>query len=117
MADLQSAFVNAYEPHVRGRIADLGISVTGPLSEAIEHGRVWLESALGECQGWAFDQQRRGPLELFQEAMRFPQACLSSQVRSQSIETRSWQMRFRAINSVWLPRPHMTSARWPGVPI
>lgn len=76
MADLQSAFVNAYEPHVRGRIADLGISVTGPLSEAIEHGRVWLESALGELSGMAFDQQRRGPLELFQEAMRFPTGVL-----------------------------------------
>src|SRR5690606_19282431 len=66
---LLAAVVDAYPEHVRRRIGDRNVP---GLSEAIEEGRTWLEDRLVRLLSIAFSEQRRGPLEVFQEAMRFP---------------------------------------------
>lgn len=66
---LLEALVSAYPSHVASRVGD---DAPAGLEEAIEEGRVWLEGALIELLSRPFGEQRRGPLELFQEATRFP---------------------------------------------
>lgn len=73
-AGLVSALVEAYAPYVRARVARLGLEVPPDLDDAIEQGRRWLETALPDLLGRSFASQDRGPLELFQEALRFPTA-------------------------------------------
>lgn len=75
-AELASALVTAYAPYVRDRVARLGLEVPPDLDDAIEQGRRWLEMALPDLLGRSFASQDRGPLELFQEALRFPTAVL-----------------------------------------
>ncbi|MXY77997.1 MAG: hypothetical protein F4Y40_13155 [Acidimicrobiia bacterium] len=75
-AELASALVTAYAPYVRGRVACLGLEVPPGLDDAIQEGRLWLETALRDLLGRPFASQDRGPLELFQEALRFPTAAL-----------------------------------------
>lgn len=70
---LAAALVEAYPKHVRARLS------AGPaegMDEAIAEGRDWLALALADLLDRPFADQRRGPLELFQEAMRFPTARL-----------------------------------------
>lgn len=75
-AELVSSLVAAYPPYVRDRIARQGLEVPPGLDDAIEEGRRWLETALPDLLGRPFASQDRGPLELFQEALRFPTAVL-----------------------------------------
>ena len=75
-AELVSALVTAYAPHVRDKVARLGLEVPPGLDGAIEEGRRWLEKALPDLLGRPFPSQDRGPLELFQAALRFPTAAL-----------------------------------------
>lgn len=70
---LADALVEAYSQHVRRRVSPQPVP---GLEEAIEEGRSWLASALADLLARPFPDQRRGPLELFQEAMRFPTARL-----------------------------------------
>ena len=74
--ELRVAFADAYEPHVRDRLSRLGIASTPAFEQSVADGREWLAGALDELAALAFDEQHRGPLELFQEAMRFPTAVL-----------------------------------------
>lgn len=73
MTELIDAFVAAYPSHVELRCAVLGVD---PPSGAVRRGQTWLHEALTELLEQPFAEQRRGPLELFQEAMRFPTAAL-----------------------------------------
>lgn len=66
---LRNALVEAYPIHLRSRLGDE--EVLG-LDQAIARGAEWLESTLDELLELPFSEQRRGPLEVFQEAMRFP---------------------------------------------
>ena len=75
-AELVSSLVAAYAPYVRDRVVRLGMEVPPDLDDAIEQGRRWLETALPDLLGRPFPSQDRGPLELFQEALRFPTAAL-----------------------------------------
>ncbi|MDE0370622.1 MAG: hypothetical protein OXI84_10855 [bacterium] len=75
-AELASALVAAYAPYVRDRVARLGLEAPPSLEDAIEEGSRWLETALPDLLGRPFVSQDRGPLELFQEALRFPTAVL-----------------------------------------
>ena len=75
-AELVSSLLAAYAPYVRDRVARLGMEVPPDLDDAIEQGRRWLETALPDLLGRPFPSQDRGPLELFQEALRFPTAAL-----------------------------------------
>lgn len=75
-SDLMKAFVDAYAPYVRARAARLGLDVPPGFDDAIEEGRSWLETALPDLLARPFARQDRGPLELFQEALRFPTTAL-----------------------------------------
>lgn len=72
---LLEALVGAYPEHVRRRLAE---PYPPGIEEAVERGRRWLENALTDLLRQPFAEQRRGPLEVFQEAMRFPTEHLSS---------------------------------------
>lgn len=92
-AAVRAAFASAYEPYVRSRVEE---RLAGPvwsagseeplraellrtsLEEAIGRGRSWLAERLAELSETSFADQRRGPLELFQEAMRFPTEALAA---------------------------------------
>ena len=75
-AELVSSLVAAYAPYVRDRVARLGLDVPPGLDGAIDEGLRWLETALPDLLERPFASQDRGPLELFQEALRFPTAVL-----------------------------------------
>ncbi len=75
-AELASSLVAAYAPYVRDKVARLGLAIPAGLDGAIEDGRSWLETALPDLLGRPFASQDRGPLELFQEALRFPTVAL-----------------------------------------
>ncbi|MGD2061061.1 MAG: hypothetical protein PVF87_09370, partial [Acidimicrobiia bacterium] len=50
--------------------------VTPAVAEGIDEGEEWLTDQLDRLLAEPFGRQHRGPLELFQEAMRFPTAAL-----------------------------------------
>lgn len=66
---LANALVEAYPGHVRSRLGEHPVE---GLEAAIAEGEAWLAEKLTELLSQPFDAQRRGPLEVFQEAMRFP---------------------------------------------
>lgn len=69
---LLEALVEAYPAHVRSNLP----AVPEGADEAITEGKAWLRSALTDLLVRPFAEQPRGPLEVFQEAMRFPTAAL-----------------------------------------
>lgn len=73
-ATLRERMVGAFGPHVRARLEALGLGdeLDAGMEVAISDGERWLDERLEELLGLAFDRQPRGPLELFQEAVRFP---------------------------------------------
>jgi len=73
---LRKTFSGAYLPYVRDRLAGLGIPEPPGFDAALDAGHQWLESELDALLGLDFAEQRRSPLEVFQEAMRFPTAAL-----------------------------------------
>jgi hypothetical protein len=72
---LHSALVAAYGPHLRQILRHRGVEIPG-VSAALEEGQAWLDEALGALFSLPFHRQSRGPLELFQDAVRFPTAAL-----------------------------------------
>jgi hypothetical protein len=70
---LLDAFVAAYRPYVEARLVSTGWPSVG---ESIAAGEEWLSGALSELLTLPFALQRRSPLELFQEAVRFPTEAL-----------------------------------------
>ena len=73
MADeIVDAFVAAYRPYVEGRLTERGVPVDEPMRHALVAGEAWLRSRLEALVATPFREQRQGPLEVFQEAMRFP---------------------------------------------
>jgi hypothetical protein len=77
-ADLADSLVAAFVPHVEKRLRELRLERPDTMAGALEEGVMWLRTALEELLTLPFDEQRRGPLELFQEAMRFPTKALAS---------------------------------------
>lgn len=75
---LTRRLVAAYRPWVLSRLEELGVAVPLGLESALAEGEAWLEATLGELLERAFAEQGRGPLEVFQEAMRFPTAALEA---------------------------------------
>ena len=69
---LARALVEVYAGYVRGVVASRCPGETEGMDDAIEQGREWLQAALDELLGRPYEVQDRGPLELFQEALRFP---------------------------------------------
>ncbi len=74
---LQAALVAAYGPYLRRMLAERGLTAPG-LDAAVEEGRAWLDESLGALLSLPFRGQPRGPLEVFQEAIRFPTAALAA---------------------------------------
>lgn len=77
-ARVKEVFVASYGPYVRARLEAIGAGSVDGIDHAIEQGRVWLDEALTELISVRFVEQRRGPLELFQEAMVFPTRTLEA---------------------------------------
>lgn len=69
---LADELVAVYRPFVGTRTASLGVD----LAEALGAGEVWLREELTSELSRSYDQQRRGPLEIFQAAMSFPTGVL-----------------------------------------
>lgn len=77
--DLLEALVGSYEDYARAAVtARIGSEPAG-LDEAVGDGRRWLQEVLERLLRLPYPQQERGPLEVFQEAMRFPTAVLRAQ--------------------------------------
>lgn len=74
--ELRRAFVTAYRPHVVAGVKSLGVEWSPELDSAVSEGERWLDAALTALLSLPFVEQRRGPLEVFQEAMTFPTAVL-----------------------------------------
>lgn len=73
---LIEALVRAYRPHLLRLAEGRGWVVDPALAGAIDRGEAWLSETLDELLSLPFEQQRRGPLEVFQQAMRFPTEAL-----------------------------------------
>lgn len=68
-SDLLEAFLAAYRPYVQARLdaADLPA-----VDAAIDDGVTWLAETLAALLEQPYREQRRSPLEVFQEALAFP---------------------------------------------
>lgn len=73
---LREALVEVYRPWLTHRFEIRGWEVGPSISEAVDDGERWLGDQLDHLLSQPFERQRRGPLELFQEAMRFPTSAL-----------------------------------------
>lgn len=73
---LHDALVSAYRPWVIHLLEQLGVESDERLAGTMDQGEAWLGETLEELLGQPYASQRRGPLELFQRAMRFPTAVL-----------------------------------------
>ncbi len=77
-AELRDRLLAAYRPQVSRRLAAVGLAAPPGLEEALAAGEAWLRETLDALLEAPFIEQRRGPLEVFQEAMRFPTAALEA---------------------------------------
>lgn len=73
---LRDALARVYRPWLVHLFETRGWEVGPAVAGAIDRGEQWLTDRLDHLLAEPFDRQRRGPLELFQEAMRFPTAAL-----------------------------------------
>jgi hypothetical protein len=76
--DLSAGLVAAFTRHVERRLQELGLSRPDTLDDALEKGVAWLRETLDQLLATPFADQRPGPLEVFQEAMRFPTDALAA---------------------------------------
>jgi hypothetical protein len=74
--ELIERLVAAYRPYVEGRLEELGIQSPPSLESAFREGESWLRASLSELLSRPFAEQARGPLEVLQEAMRYPTRAL-----------------------------------------
>jgi hypothetical protein len=70
---LHAAFLAAYRPYVESLLAERGMP---SVPEAVAAGERWLDETLGELLALPAREQPRSPLEVFQEALRFPTEAL-----------------------------------------
>jgi hypothetical protein len=75
---LRDAMIAAYEPHVLRRLDALSIEPRPDIDGAVEAGRDWLVEQLRLLLARPYPEQRRSPLEVFQESMRFPTQVLAA---------------------------------------
>jgi len=73
---LRNALVSALPPYLAGRIAECGWPQ--PADSVVDEARSWLAAELDGLLAMPFRDQRRGPLEVFQEALAGPTAALAS---------------------------------------
>jgi hypothetical protein len=75
-AGVRDAFVAAYPGYVRGRVGALHPEAVPGVDDAVASGARWLSDQLSVLLAAPFREQQRSPLEVFQEAMRFPTEAL-----------------------------------------
>lgn len=75
-AALRRELLDAFRPYVIHRLAEQGIEAPEGLDESLREGETWLRDELAAVTEVPFAEQRRSPLEVFQEAMRFPTEAL-----------------------------------------
>lgn len=75
---LATSMLSAYSSYVDRRLDELGIARPASLDAALAQGEAWLRASLKDLLARPFDEQRRGPLEVFQEAMRIPTDALAA---------------------------------------
>jgi hypothetical protein len=73
---LRDALSRVYRPWLLHLFETRNWEVTPAVAEGIDEGEEWLTDQLDRLLAEPFGRQHRGPLELFQEAMRFPTAAL-----------------------------------------
>jgi hypothetical protein len=73
---LRDALTRIYRPWLLHLFESRGWEPGPSLVTAVDDGEQWLADRLDHLLAQPFDRQRRGPLEVFQEAMRFPTAAL-----------------------------------------
>ena len=78
MNDLVDRLVDAYRPYVLQRCTERRWAHSARLLAALTEGEAWLQASLTSLLELPFGAQRRGPLEVFQEAMRFPTEALAA---------------------------------------
>lgn len=76
-ATLREELVAAFRPYVVHRLAEQGIESPDGLDQALHAGEAWLRDELAAVTEVPFAEQRRSPLEVFQEAMRYPTEALA----------------------------------------
>ena len=69
-------FVSVYRQVIEERLAAMACPASEEVEAAIDEGETWLRVELDELLATTFAQQTRSPLEVFQEAARFPTAAL-----------------------------------------
>jgi hypothetical protein len=77
VSELADRLVDAYRPYVLARCEERGWERSAELMSSLDDGETWLRETLEALLALPFDRQRRGPLEVFQEAMRFPTRALA----------------------------------------
>ena len=77
--ELLDEFVAVYRPTMEERIVAGGFTVSTDVESAISQGEEWLRVELAELLETPFLRQQRSPLELFQDAARFPTEALSAE--------------------------------------
>jgi hypothetical protein len=78
VSELADRLVAAYRPYVLGVIDGRGWEAPEDMGSALERGEAWLRDTLDALLSLSFAEQHRGPLEVFQEAMRFPAEALAA---------------------------------------
>lgn len=76
--NLVASLLASYKPYVESRLAELNLHSQPTIDAALAEGEAWLKEHLEEMLALPFDRQRRGPLEIFQEAMRYPTDALAA---------------------------------------
>ncbi len=76
--ELMTSMLSAFTGYVEQCIQHLGVDRPPSFDDALTDGLAWLETNLEALLIQPFDEQRRGPLEVFQEAMRFPTDSLAA---------------------------------------
>ena len=74
-AELCDAFLGAYGPFVEQRLDALGLP---RVDDAVAEGHAWLAAALPGLLQQPYRDQRRSPLEVFQEALAVPNDALAA---------------------------------------
>jgi len=73
---LTEAMVDAFEPYVVARLSEFGVAISPEWKTVIGEAEARLRSELSALLSQSFDRQRRGPLEVFQEALAAPTQAL-----------------------------------------
>jgi hypothetical protein len=78
VSDLGDRLVDAYRGYVLQRCTERRWAHSARLLASLTEGEAWLRASLAGLLDLPFGDQRRGPLEVFQEAMRFPTEALAA---------------------------------------